>query len=301
MRAALPLLCALTLFGGRAHARGATSAAPPAQVFEKAKAAYDRGAYKQVITLLRPLLYPKSRLNKKKMQLLAQKMLGVSYVFEKKRLAAEQSFLAILAEAPKFRLDPLVDPAAAVKVFESVRTRSAEMLRKIEEAQRAEARRQRDEQKRREQELKELRALAKRGSQVLERTVERRPYWLNFIPFGVGQFKNGHNVKGAVLLSTQIATAAASLGMALGYRVAFPDGHYAPEDKSTVDLLRTGQVLSGAIFWALVVYGVLDAINYHKPQSVRERRYKVSRRDASTGLEIAPTPSKGGMGLTITF
>ncbi|MBW2733815.1 MAG: hypothetical protein JRH20_15615 [Deltaproteobacteria bacterium] len=290
MRATLAALCTLLCFSASAYAQQ-----NPENTFRKATTSYERGAYKRVITLLRPLLYPKNRLSARKMQLQAHKMLGVSYVFEKNHLAAEQSFIAILAQVPKFRLDPLVDPPAAVKVFEAVRIRSNDMLRKIEEAQRAEERRQRDEQKERERELKELRQAAKRGSQVLERTIERHPYWLNFIPFGVGQFQNGHRVKGAIVLSAQIATAVASLGMALGYRIRFPDGRYSPEEKSTVDTLRTGQMLSGAVFWALVVYGVLDAINYHQPEHVREHQHKVSRR-----FSIAPA-GINGMGLTITF
>lgn len=292
MKHALLLLCALTAAEGSAHGQANTAE----QSFQKAKAAYERGAYKKVISLLRPLLYPKNLLSEKKMQLSAHKMLGISHVFEKNRLAAEQSFMAILAEEPKFRLDPLVDPPAAVGIFEAVRKRSAEMLRKIEEAQRAEERRQLEEQKRREDELRQLREAAKRGAQMVERTVQRHPYWLNFIPFGVGQFQNGHRKKGAFLLTAQLLTAGTSLGMALGYRLAFPDGRYRPEDETKVDVLRAGQVISGALFWALVVYGVLDALNYYKSESVRERRYKISR-----GFSIAPAATPGGAGLKITF
>jgi hypothetical protein len=259
--------------------------------------AYERGLYKQVIRQLRPLLYPKNRLSSKDMFIQAHRMLGISYVFEKDKLAAEQSFLAILAENPKFRLDPLVDPAAALRTFETIRIRSAQMLRRIELAQQAEKKRHAAEQKRREQALARLREMARKASKLrtVEREIVKRPAWLNVVPFGAGQFQNGHRIKGYVLLGTQLALGAASLSLFMTHEFKRP---FAVEDRNLSTSLRTATLITGALFWATVVYGVVDGFVYHKPASVTER---VTERKLSLTLTPTAGPRGGGLQLGVTF
>lgn len=267
------------------------------RAYKAAEQAYSRGQYKRVIQLLRPLVVPKTLINSKPQLLSAYKLLAISYVFEKDIPAAESSFGAILAEDPKFDLDPAVDPGAAVRVFRAYKQRNAAMLRKIEQAQVEARKREIAEQKRREEELRQLRELAKRGSTVIERREVRRSYVLNFIPFGAGQFQNGHKIKGWLLLVSQAALVATSIGAHLGYRLAYPRP-VDLEDESVPKALQTTQIASAGLFAALAIYGVVDALIYYKPVSITEQR-----RTRKLGLSIAPSlgPGSAGMGVSVTF
>ncbi len=267
------------------------------RAYRAAEQAYSRGQYKRVIVLLRPLVVPKTQINSRSRLLSAYKLLAISYVFEKDIPAAESSFGAILAEDPKFDLDPAVDPPAAVRVFRGYKRRNTAMLRKIEQAQ-AEARRHEiEEQKRREEELRQLRELAKRGATVIERTVVHRSYALNFIPFGAGQFQNGHKLKGWLLLISQAALAATSIGANIGFRLAYPRPHEVKDDRIPKALQITQLTTAGA-FAALAMYGVIDALVYYEPVKIVERRRKRK-------LSLSITPSLGvgsaGMGVRVTF
>lgn len=289
---------------GVAQAQG-TAADPVGRAYQAAQQAYQRGRYRRVIQLLRPLVVPKTLINSREKLLSAHKLLALSYVFEKDIPAAESSFGAILAEDPQFELDPLVEAPAAVKVFRQYKARNAAMLAKIEQAQKEARKRELEQQKRRAEELRQLRELAKTGSTVLERRVVERPYWINFLPFGVGQFQNGHRTKGWILLTAQLTLATSSLALYLAHRFAFPDGRAgadestAADNKSISEGLAVGQVVSGALFWAVAIYGVIDALVYHQPVSVKERRYQRKL----GGLSLSPQlgPDGASLGLQWTF
>jgi tetratricopeptide (TPR) repeat protein len=300
---ALPVLALLSLSAAELHAQ-VPPAAPTTptnplveRAYKAAEEAYQRGQYKRVIELLRPLVVPKTRINSKPQLLSAYKLLAISYVFEKDIPAAESSFGAILAEDPKFTLDPAVDPAAAVRVFRAYKRRNAAMLAKIEQAQVEARKREIAAQKRREEELRQLRELAKRGSTVIERREIRRSYALNFVPFGAGQFQNGHRIKGWLLLISQVALAATSIGAHVGYRLAYPRP-VDLENTSVPNALITTQLTSAGLFAALAVYGVIDALIYFRPISTTERR-----RTRKLGLSITPSLGAGsaGMGVSVTF
>ena len=278
-----------------AHA-GPVAAADPAQAFADAERAYERGRYSEVIALLRPLLAPENRLPTKSAFIQAHKMLAISLIFEKQPLPAEQSLLAILAERPDFQLDPLVDPKAAVTLLSQVRRRSAQMLSKLEQAQREERARQAKLDSERQQELARLRKLAAEGSEVVERQIVRRSYWLNFLPLGVGQFQNGQRLKGFILLGTQLALGGASLGAALAHRIQYPSGTLSPAQQSGANALQTTQLATGLLFWVAVAYGIIDAlVNYQSASWTETRRRRLS------GWSPPPNTTAGPPGVLLRF
>jgi len=277
----------LHLMPSRSWAKGSSSQ-DPQQQFHAAERAYQQGQYRKVVRLLRPLLYPTNRLSSQDKQIKAHKMLGIAQVFEKNQAEAEQSFLAILAERPSYRLDPLIDPPAAVELFESVTRRNAEELERIARQQR-------------EQQLRELREQQKRdaAAQVsVERIVTQHPYWINFLPFGAGQFQNGHRRKGFTLLVAQALLGTLSLGSALALRVTYPDNRPPSDELSTARTVNIMTVVSGGLFWGLVFYGILDALYYHTPRTV-ETHTLVPK--SKVTLMPAPQPSGGGIGLSVRF
>lgn len=279
-------LLAVVAFSGQVHADEPDESA---QQYRSGQEAYEQGDYKRAIKLLRPLLYPHNRLSTAKKLIDAHKMLGISSVFEKDVAAAEQSFMAILAERPIYRLDPLIDPPAAVTLFQEVKQRNAEMLRQIEDRQRREQeRRQQDElRKEAEEALVEL---------VVEREVRRKPYWVNFVPFGAGQFQNGHHGKGYTLMASQMLLGTLSLACAIALRVAYPDGEAAEDELGMAQGLNITMVTSGALFWATVVYGIIDALVYYQPTEVTERR---PRRHKNKGISLLPAVGAGSAQLQL--
>jgi len=283
------LLLVLVLLGSTAHAA-------PEQELQEAARAYGRGEYQRVIQLVRPLLYPFIRLSSVDKVIQAYRILGISYIFEKDPEQAEKQFMAILAHQPEHSFDPLVDPPAAAKLLEELKQRNAEKLRAIKERERREAERLRQEELRRREE--QARALAnKRSATVIERTVIHRPYWVNFVPFGAGQFQNGHRRKGLALLGSELSLGALSLGTALAFRLAWPDGHVDRADYDRANALRVTQVTSGALFFAVAAYGIIDALYYHQPQSSTERRY-----EQKSSVTLVPMlGSVSGLGLGLTF
>lgn len=278
--------------------------ATPEQDLEQAEHAYERSDYKRAIELIRPLLYPAIRLSNQKLVIQAYKLLGISYVFEKNKTEAEKQFLAILSIAPTYKLDPLVDPGAAVKFFEGVKKRNADKIRAILERERKEAERRRKEEERRRAEQRRLELLARQGQVFVERTVTLHPYWINFVPLGAGQFQNGHRGKGYALMGTQLTLGLLSAGTGLAGYLAYAGRPLNTEEYDRARALSIVQVVSAGLCAAAVVYGVIDALVYHEPMTVTEKRYKRNPKGSGkAALTVTPTlgPSSAGLGLGFTF
>jgi len=193
----------------------------------------------------------------------AHRMLGVAEIFQGDNDAAAQEFRKLLQLQPDYRFDPLLDPPQVIDLFNGVlRAHEAEVAN-LEGKQREAARaRQRDRE-----ECEKLRA----GPTVIEKRFGRNSFLLNFVPFGAGQFQNGHRRKGWAFLAAQASLAAASVAalttnFALygfrpkrGCRHDFGAMPCPPQDIDHTDenrsrwLLRT-QVATGAAFFAAVAW-----------------------------------------------
>jgi hypothetical protein len=198
--------------------------------------------------------------------------------------------MAILGTRPDFEFDPLVEPVAAVELFEQVKRDNAEKL--------AEVRRRIEEERRRQKQ--EPQPTRVRETVLVERTTTRRSYWVNFVPFGVPQFQNGHRTKGYMLMASQIALGAVSLGAAVWQRAAFSGPLRAgSEDETVARRLVVTQVVSGALFFAAVAYGIFDGLAYFEAETVKESRSSAAEGEVS--LLPVVTPQGAGIGLGLTF
>jgi hypothetical protein len=269
-------------------ARPGRALGDPDHVLQEAQRAYARGDYRVTIRLLTGLLYPTIKLSAESQVLTAYKLLGISFVFEKDRSAASKQFLAILSLRPDFQLDSLVDPEAAVELFESVKRQNEEKLRRIRD--RIEEERRRREEARR---TKPPPADPRREA-VVELTRQRRSVWVNFLPFGAGQFQNGHRGKAYTLLALQAAFGAVSVSSAIWHRVEFsgPLTKGSPE-ADLAERVAVTQVVSGALFFGALAYGIIDALIYYERETVFEKRYQ--RR---ISLEPSFGPREVGLGMS---
>ena len=162
------------------------AAADEFQDFANAKNAYEAGEYETAVARFEELRAAAPK-NKGLVEEL-HKLLGVSYLFLGNKGKAEENFLELLSADPEFALDPLVFPIDVVDFFAEVKGRHAERLSALAAARAAE-----EEAKKRAEEEKRLLEIERLKRNVyLGREVERRSLLVAVMPFGAGQFQNGH-------------------------------------------------------------------------------------------------------------
>ena len=239
------------------------AAQSPEQKLERAKLAYQRGDYGAIVLLLRPLLYPQTLLAQEEQVLAAHKLLALSYYFEHDEAGAEQEFNLLLSLRPDFALDPVVDPLQAVAFLDDIRRRNAERLEEIRRRQAEEEQRHRVEQ---EQLQKQAEALAQKRTRrvYIERVIYKRFSIVDFVPFGVPQLIARRRAVGASLLVGEVLSGAASLGTWIAVRVRYPNGVFPAREYIPAQALTGTYLGTGALFWGLVITGLIDALVHAK-------------------------------------
>lgn len=302
---------ALTLALGLAlgaAALGATApiatAATPAEDLARARAAFRQGEYDAAIPLLSYLLYPAPRLARAEDLLEAHVLLGVCAFETGDRATASREFEEALYLQGDLALDTVLFSSAAVQYFDERKAAIAE--------------RNRDDAERRriaEENERYKRLLA---SMVV---IETRPYYINFVPFGAGQFQNGEPRKAIAFATGQALTGAVSAGIWLylagtyGFNGVVPD-----EDNSFVRRLELIEIGAGITCLGLMAWGIIDSLRHYQPSVQRkpdesllppELRRKPDRdKDPDkpkplAGLELRLTPMLGadhaGLAVHVTF
>ncbi|RMG12624.1 MAG: tetratricopeptide repeat protein [Deltaproteobacteria bacterium] len=304
---ALLLLAALT---GAAPALAAETRGDLQRALDR----FDYGNYEDAARLVEKLL-AEGRLVEEGDLIEAYRILGLSYYYLKRREKARSAFVRLLSLEPDYRLDPFFHPPKIVEFFDQVRAENESLLAPIRERKkRIEAERRLQEEARRrllEEEARRAKAAEVEAEQaarrtVVERTVRRREYLLNWLPFGAGQFQNDEPVKGAVLAAAQAATGLASV---VGFAVAgglrecerrpVPKGSpgepqqftvvcgVAPQNLNLAQTMDRVKWIAGGMFWGLVVYGIVDAHLHYRPTAVLGE----VRREEGLGPAPEPGPS----------
>lgn len=269
----------------------------PSEELQRGKNAYDRGEFGRAVEIIRPLLYPEIRLQSDNQIVLARRMLGVAHLFERQEAEAKVEFRKLLQLAPDYHFDPLLDPPEVVDFFNLVRKEYSKELGQLE------ARRQ-ELEKARQRDI-EACERARGGPSIIEKRVGRNSFALNFVPFGTGQFQNGQRKKGwafltaeAVLGTVSVAALATNFALygarpqracrlAVGAQACPADAiDHSEEDRSR--LLTEIQVASGAMFFAAVAWGIVDAIYAYRPETVLDDANVQPLPQASPRLRLAP-------------
>ncbi len=248
--------------------------ATPRESFERGRTAFGRAEYKRAIDILHPLLYPEVLLDSEGEVVQAHRMLGVSYLFASQPEEAKREFHKLLELRPDYRFDPLLDPQQVVDAFNAVVKEEEGEIAAIERR-----RRQRDAEI-----AARLQREARLRAPVTVVRYERHSYLLNFVPFGAGQFQNGQRRKGWLFLGVEAGLAALSVGafatnFALygvhPYRQCLtPAGMPVPascpaadidhsQESTSRDLLRL-QLVSGGLFFAAAIWGIVDAVRHYQ-------------------------------------
>jgi hypothetical protein len=278
VRGFLALLTALFFAAFPLRLAAAPARDTPHETFDRGRTAFGRAEYKRAIEILKPLLYPEVVLDSEGEVVQAHRMLGVAYLFESKPEDARREFHKLLELRPDYRFDPLLDPQLVVDTFNSVVKQEEAEIAAIESR-----RRQRDQ---------ELAARRQREAQLRAPppsvlVYEHHPYALNFVPFGVGQFQNGQRRKGWLFFGVEAGLAAISIGALVTnfalYGVAPrrgckmlppvpannvplpcpPDQIDHSQEQTSQDLLHV-QLVSGGLFFAAAIWGVIDAVRHYQ-------------------------------------
>ena len=287
---------------------GPLPATPAARdAFDRGRTAFGRAEYQRAIEVLHPLLYPEVLLESEGEVVQARRMLGVAYLFENKPDEARREFRKLLELRPDYRFDPLLDPQRVVDFFNGVLKEEAATIAEMEK-------RRRERDKKRAEEDAILAARRRAPPTIVH--YERHSFAVNFVPFGAGQFQNGHRRKGwlffgaeALLGAVSVGAFATNLGLyglapqrkcldeqPMGVACPPASIDHSQEDRS--NMLLGVQVASGALFFAVAIWGVIDAIHHHQPEVPLPDGAKVAReRSPAARLTFSPN----GLGASWAF
>jgi hypothetical protein len=279
--------------------------------FQSAVAAYEVHDYVNAVALLEALVGGDiPRLQSAALVLESRKYLAASYLFTNETAAAEQQFVRLLQQDPSYQIDPVGFPAEVEQAFSAVKIRwQRERAAAESEAARVEA-------QTRAQESDRLRADEARHTELqrladtvrVERVSSR---WLAALPFGVGQFQNGHADLGYVLAISELALATTSAVTWFAHAllekehdriVAERDSSLPPKEidraNFEVELARTVNRVSVVLLAAVIVAGVVDAQWRFRPTTATEVRRS---RPTEAPTEVAVMVGPGAVTLRIDF
>src|SRR5215470_12654109 len=243
--------------------------------------------------------------------------------FNLKRMdQAQRHIAAVLRIDPDFALDPFVYPPPAVAFVEKQRQAMAPELDRIRAERRAQESAARKAAEERaaltRQAEEERRKLEEMSRQVTVRTVEKRSFLVNFVPFGAGQFQQGRVAAGTgfaiaeSLLAVTSIVAYFAYGSLIDTRTAPPDPRFpgaAPivetgipaNREEEAKVWRALKIGAGLGFYGVWAAGVADAIIHHQDTVVTTRIESPPPPPPPPRARIGPGPGTVGAAVTVAF
>lgn len=278
-------------------ALAASSHAAPNDELDQAKAAYRGGQYSRALPLFNALLYPPPpKLASPKDLADAYLALGVCRFETGDPAGAKREFDQALSFDTNARIDPLiVSDQTAIDAFNQTR---------IDREQRTAG----------EQERKRKADLRKLRESIIG--FESHPLYLNFVPFGVGQFQNKQAGKGVAFAASEVVTLAvsASIWIYLVNTYGIRSTRVLADDAVSVRRLQQLEIGTGFAFLGLWVIGAVDAYLHYKPQTraeiddsllppeLRDLDKPAPKHKAlSSSIHIVPMLSPDGAGIGLSW
>ncbi len=251
-----------------------TSYASPNEDLQLARETFLAGDYETAIGQFGALLYPSSRLAKASSIAEAHLLLGVSYFETGNSESAGREFEEALFLDDTLSLDANLFSPEAIRFFDA---RKAELKQRAVDA--AE----------KEQVARKQEALNRAFQNLV--VLEKRRYWVNFIPFGAGQFQNGQLRKGVAFFVGEAVTGGASVGLWSYQVIKYGFRGRVPRDEvDTVNSVQIAQIGSGAVFYALMAWGIVDSLSHYEHAVKREADPSL-RKDLEEIFDNQPTSS----------
>jgi len=267
---------------------------------ETAQQLFDVQQYDKVIRLLNPIL-PQVKAGKLISEAFQRykfyELLGVSMWWQDQKDAARRVFTELLKANPTFRLPAIKHPEELVRFFENHKA-----------------------------DLISYGVIGKGGStttgprqiKVRETRINTTPTIAYLMPFGIGQFANGEETKGAIVLTLQLIGIAATVGSYFGnltLRGQDPKqpGSVQPGSEETLNDALVGVSIGGwALFGGAFLYSLIDGFVSRPPSEITTERTEVEDPDddkkpsvpapaPSATLRVGPAPLGLGLGLSGQF
>jgi tetratricopeptide (TPR) repeat protein len=274
------LACAAALVAAAAAGAHASPAAAPALELDRGRDSFKRGDWQSAIEVINLLLYPELQLARKEQVVEAHILLGAAYYQTGNRERAREEFQRALEIEPEQSIGTRLYSDGAIRLFEETKTD----LRIAKERE--------DERRRVAQRLADIEAYKK--SLIV---YETHPYYVNFVPFGAGQFQNRQRGKGLAFAATQAATGGISAGifLYLASKYGLVSSNVPLEEGRTVRTLQELEIATGALFLGLYAWGVVDALLDYKPRQRVEGENSLlppELRDLRDPRDPAKTPAQ---------
>lgn len=231
--------------------------------------------------------------------------------FELSRMEdAERHFKAMLEKSPDADLDPFAVEPPALRFFEQVRTKNKDLLDVIRRGIRVRADRLRElaeEEERRRRLEQEI------STKVTVKTVERRSFLVNFVPFGAGQYQEGRiratmffaiseallaaaSVTGWIVRSALATTGVTITPIQTNGGLGSPDGSIPQRGVSARDAFQDSawryvQYTSAVGFYVVYAGEVLDAVLHYEDQVVTNTETTTTQ-PAPSPAPATPAPAK---------
>ncbi len=225
--------------------------ATPTQELERGRQSFRARDWASAIPVLTALLYPELQLARKDDAIEAHVLLGAAQFETGNSDRARDEFEKALQIDPERTITTLMFSSGAVRLFDQVREEQRD-------------RTEREAEKKRLAEVSERLELFRKSLIVYE----ARPYYLNFMPFGLAQYTQDRTRVGALFTIGQGLTFLTSVGI-YGYLVGtygFKNTDVPILEGPRVRQLQQVTIASGIGFYALYAFGVFDAIRHHKPR-----------------------------------
>ncbi len=281
-----------------------TASADALDDLEKAHNAYVAHKYDDAEARLRALLDPKSGTLKDADSIADARMYLAAVLLAKgKKDEANKVLEQLLLDKPDYQADPLRVSLEAVDVLTDVRSRLRDRLAAIQsEKVRAIREQQSKIETERQRAALRLAMLEKLASEEL--VIERHSRWIAILPFGVGQFQNGQNELGWVLLTGESLLGIGSvIGAALTLYYSGQANDALRQGEATTahqyeDRAVTSQIVGDAFVIGLGVVGLAGVIHAQLtfvPERTQARKRALPPLSlAPVLLPMAPTESGGG-------
>jgi hypothetical protein len=209
----------------------------------------------------------------------AFRILGIAEFHLGDLAQSRQAFVSLLSLDPDYTLDPFLVPPPVVEFFDRVKKENEAALIPLRERKRALAEQQRLAEEARRRLIADEQARAGAVTKVIR--VEQRHYAFNWMPFGAGQFQNGHKAKGTAIASAQLALGATNLAAILIHNQIADDRSrrcspsqatgcsrppYTDSDRELLERIDIVKYASAALFWGVYAFGVYDAHRFYVPR-----------------------------------
>ena len=268
--------------------------------FQQARSAYEAADYNRALALFSALVGGEvPRLQNHSLVLESLKYLGATHLFLGQTEQSEELFRRLLKLDRDYVLDPLAFPEEVQKVFARVKAelevevaaqREAELSAREQQVQREQARAAAEAER-----MRELVELAR-----TERVEVRNSRWLALLPFGIGQFQNGHEGLGYLLLISETLLTAAVMTTYVAHQsiscMSSLNANVCEDARFAERAYRYGNQASAGALALVAIAGILDAqIRFTGNRSTERQRRLPAHLEPPVDLSFT------GTGLRVRF